>query len=54
MNVEVKVNIKFIKFTEIPKIIDLAMKNHEWSDSPNLSKLRDLDAWTKDFVKNFD
>ena len=43
-----------IKFTEIPKIIDLAMKNHEWSDSPNLSELRDLDAWTKDFVKNFD
>ena len=43
-----------IKFTDIPKIIELAMKNHEWKDRPNLINLRDLDSWTKDFVKNFD
>ena len=43
-----------IKFTDIPKIIELAMKNHEWNENPNLSNLRDLDFWTKDFVKNFD
>ena len=43
-----------IKFTDIPKIIELAMKNHEWDENPNLSKLKDLDFWTKDFVKNFD
>ena len=43
-----------IKFTDIPKIIELAMKNHEWDENPNLSDLRDLDFWTKDFVKNFD
>ena len=43
-----------IKFTDIPKIIDLAMKNHEWNENPNLSEIRDLDFWTKEFVKNFD
>ena len=43
-----------IKFTDIPKIIELAMKNHEWNENPNLSNLRDLDFWAKDFVKNFD
>ena len=43
-----------IKFTDIPKIIELAMKNHEWNENPNLSDLKDLDFWTKDFVKNFD
>ena len=43
-----------IKFTDIPKIIGLAMKNHEWDENPNLSDIRDLDSWTKDFVKNFD
>jgi 1-deoxy-D-xylulose-5-phosphate reductoisomerase len=43
-----------IKFTDIPKIIESAMKNHEWDENPNLSKLKDLDFWTKDFVKNFD
>ena len=43
-----------IKFTDIPKIIELAMKNHEWNENPNLSEIRDLDFWTKEFVKNFD
>ena len=43
-----------IKFTDIPKIIESAMKNHEWDENPNLSNLKDLDFWTKDFVKNFD
>ena len=43
-----------IKFTDIPKIIELAIKNHEWNENPNLSEIRDLDFWTKDFVKDFD
>ena len=43
-----------IKFTDIPKIIELAMKNHEWNENPDLNDIRDLDFWTKDFVKNFD
>ena len=43
-----------IKFTDIPKIIELAIKNHVWKENPNLSDIRDLDFWTKDFVKNFD
>ena len=43
-----------IKFTDIPKIIELAMKHHDWNENPNLSDIRDLDFWTKEFVKNFD
>ena len=43
-----------IKFTDIPKIIDLAMDNHQWIECPNLDDLKELDLWTKDFVKNFD
>ena len=43
-----------IKFTDIPKIIDLAMDNHQWIECPNLDDLKALDLWTKDFVKNFD
>ena len=43
-----------IKFTDIPKIIDLAMDNHQWIECPNLDDLKGLDLWTKDFVKNFD
>ena len=43
-----------IKFTDIPKIIDLAMDNHQWVETPNLDDLKKLDLWTKDFVKNFD
>ena len=38
----------------IPKIIDLAMDNHQWIECPNLDDLKELDLWTKDFVKNFD
>jgi len=43
-----------IKFTDIPKIIDLAIDNHQWIECPNLDDLKELDLWTKDFVKNFD
>ena len=43
-----------IEFTDIPKIIDLAMDNHQWIENPNLGDLKKLDLWTKDFVKNFD
>ena len=43
-----------IKFTEIPKIIEAAMKNHQWVDKPDLDYIRELDNWTNDFVNNFD
>ena len=43
-----------IKFTEIPKIIEAAMKNHQWVEKPDLDYIRELDNWTKDFVNNFD
>ena len=43
-----------IKFTEIPKIIEAAMKHHQWVEKPDLDYIRELDNWTKDFVNNFD
>ena len=43
-----------IKFIEIPKIIEAAMKNHQWVEKPDLDYIRELDNWTKDFVNNFD
>ena len=43
-----------IKFTEIPKIIEAAMKHHQWVEKPDLEYIRELDNWTKDFVNNFD
>ena len=43
-----------IKFTEIPKIIEAAMKHHQWVEKPDLDYIRELDKWTKDFVNNFD
>ena len=43
-----------IKFTEIPKIIEAAMKNHQWVEKPDLDYIRELDNWTRDFVNNFD
>ena len=43
-----------IKFTEIPKIIEAAMKHHQWVEKPDLDYIKELDNWTKDFVNNFD
>ena len=43
-----------IKFTDIPKIIEAAMKHHQWVEKPDLDYIRELDNWTKDFVNNFD
>ena len=43
-----------IKFTEIPKIIEAAMKHHHWVEKPDLDYIKELDNWTKDFVNNFD
>ena len=43
-----------IKFTDIPKIIEAAMKHHQWVKKPNLDYLNELENWTKDFVNNFD
>ena len=43
-----------IKFTEIPKIIEAAIKHHQWVEKPDLDYIKELDNWTKDFVNNFD
>jgi len=43
-----------IKFTDMPKIIEAAMKHHQWVEKPDLDYIKELDNWTKDFVNNFD
>ena len=43
-----------IKFTDIPKIIEAAMKHHQWVEKPDLDYIKELNNWTKDFVNNFD
>ena len=43
-----------IKFTDIPIIIESAMKKHEWTANPDLNYLRDLDLWAKNFVYSFE
>jgi len=43
-----------IKFTDIPMIIESAMNNHQWTETPNLDYLRELDLWAKAFVNDFD
>jgi 1-deoxy-D-xylulose-5-phosphate reductoisomerase len=43
-----------IKFTDIPRIIESAVGNHNWLKNPKLEDIKNLDSWTKDFVNNFD
>ena len=43
-----------IKFTDIPIIIESAMKNHQWVENPDLDYLRELDLWAKNYVNDFD
>ena len=43
-----------IKFTDIPRIIESAVENHNWLKNPKLEDIKNLDSWTKDFVNNFD
>ena len=43
-----------IKFTDIPRIIESAVGNHNWLKNPKLGDIKNLDSWTKDFVNNFD
>jgi len=42
-----------IKFTDIPKIVEKACKEHDWIESPTLEDLQSLIEWSKDFVKSF-
>lgn len=42
-----------IKFTDIPKIVEKACGEHNWIESPDLTDLKNLIAWSKDFVKSY-
>jgi len=42
-----------IKFTDIPRIIESAMKHHDWKEHPSLEHLKKLDSWVTNHVKSF-
>ena len=42
-----------IKFTDIPRIIESAMKHHDWTEHPSLEHLKKLDSWVKNHVESF-
>ena len=47
-----KVN-KEIGFMEIPKLIEIAMDNHDWTEDPSIDDILSLEDWTTNFVKSF-
>ena len=42
-----------IKFTDIPRINESSMENHDWTEHPNLEDLKELDRWVKNHVGSF-
>ena len=44
---------KEIGFMEIPKLIETAMNNHDWTEDPSINDILSLEEWTKNFVKSF-
>ena len=44
---------KEIGFMEIPKLIEIAMDNHDWTEDPNIDDILSLEDWTTNFVKSF-
>ena len=38
---------------EIPKIIEIAMDNHDWTEDPSIDDILSLEDWTTNFVKSF-
>ena len=44
---------KEIGFMEIPKLIEIAMDNHDWTEDPSIDDILSLEDWTKNFVKSF-
>ena len=42
-----------VKFTDIPRIIESAMKHHDWTEHPSLEYLKKLDSWVKNHVESF-
>ena len=44
---------KEIGFMEIPKLIETAMNNHDWTEDPSIDDILSLEDWTTNFVKSF-
>ena len=44
---------KEIGFMEIPKLIEIAMNNHDWTEDPSIDDILSLEDWTTNFVKSF-
>ena len=44
---------KEIGFMEIPKLIEIAMDNHDWTEDPSINDILSLEDWTTNFVKSF-
>ena len=44
---------KEIGFMEIPKLIEIAMDNHDWNEDPSIDDILSLEVWTTNFVKSF-
>ena len=44
---------KEIGFMEIPKLIEIAMDNHNWTEDPSIDDILSLEDWTTNFVKSF-
>ena len=44
---------KEIGFMEIPKLIEIAMDNHDWAEDPSIDDILSLEDWTTNFVKTF-
>lgn len=44
---------KEIGFMEIPKLIEIAMDNHDWTEEPSIDDILSLEDWTTNFVKSF-
>ena len=44
---------KEIGFMEIPKLIETAMDNHDWTEDPSIDDILSLENWATNFVKSF-
>ena len=42
-----------IKFTDIPRINESSMANHDWTEHPTLEDLKELDSWVKNHVESY-
>tara|TARA_B110000116_G_scaffold152119_1_gene131535 strand:- start:498 stop:1643 length:1146 start_codon:yes stop_codon:yes gene_type:complete len=42
-----------IKFTDISRINELSLLNHDWTESPSLEDLKELDNWVRRYVNSY-